>query len=70
MPHSAAYRGGPDLVVVSCAECRIEADGRFTLAEQWAWWSDGHGQLLPFCPTCAEREFGPRIRLLESRAVA
>jgi hypothetical protein len=51
-------------------ECRIEADERFTVAERWTWWSDGLGELLPFCPTCAEREFGPRIRLLESRSVA
>jgi len=51
-------------------ECGSEADERFTVAERWTWWSDGLGELLPFCPTCAERKFGPRIRLLKSRSVA
>lgn len=47
--------------MVSCAECGVEADERFTVAEHWTWWSDGYGELVPFCPVCAEREFGHRI---------
>jgi hypothetical protein len=35
-----------------CVECgrRIGEDGR--------WYSDGAGQLVPYCDGCAEREFG------------
>jgi hypothetical protein len=48
---------------VQCMECRLEADERFTVAEQWSWWIDGQGGLRPFCPVCAEREFGHRTKL-------
>jgi hypothetical protein len=40
-------------------------DERFTIAEHWTWWSDGCGQLLAFCPECAEREFGHRTPQLD-----
>jgi hypothetical protein len=51
------------LVLVQCTDCGLEADGRFTMAERWTWWSDGLGDLVPFCPGCAEREFEHRITL-------
>jgi hypothetical protein len=38
---------------VSCAEC-----GR-PIGEDGRWWSDGVGELHPYCATCSEREFGP-----------
>jgi len=43
---------------------RCEQRGRvvdeFTaIAERWGYWSDGCGELLPFCPECARREFAP-----------
>ena len=56
-----AARG--ELVLVRCTKCGLEADQRFTIAESWTWWSDGLGDLLPFCPRCAEREFEHRITL-------
>jgi len=27
------------------------------MADEWGYWSDGCGNLLPFCPECAKREF-------------
>jgi hypothetical protein len=27
------------------------------MAERWGLWSDGCGELLPFCPECTTREF-------------
>jgi len=29
------------------------------ITERWSYWSDGCGELLPFCPECATREFAP-----------
>lgn len=43
---------------IRCAECCREADELLTIKDQWTWWSDGCGELLPFCPECAKREFG------------
>jgi hypothetical protein len=48
----------PDLGLVSCAGCHREADEFEVIAERWGSWSDGLGELLPFCPTCGEQEFG------------
>jgi hypothetical protein len=43
-------------VSVCCSECRrMSADPD---AEGWRYFSDGVGELLPYCPACAEREFG------------
>jgi hypothetical protein len=37
-----------------CAECATPIDG-------WGcWYSDGAGELVPFCHECSEREFGGR----------
>jgi hypothetical protein len=63
----AAPSSVPELTVVVCAECGVEADERFTIAEHWTWWSDGCRGLLPFCPECAEREFGHRTSQLACR---
>jgi hypothetical protein len=27
------------------------------ISERWGYWSDGCGELLPFCPECSGREF-------------
>ena len=40
-----------------CAECAREVDEFTAIAEKWGFWSDGCGELLPFCPECARREF-------------
>jgi hypothetical protein len=62
VPRSAASGEGFDVALVLCTECGGEADERWSIVEQWTWWSDGCGSLLPFCPECADREFGHRVR--------
>jgi hypothetical protein len=42
-----------------CEECHRETDEFTAMAERWGYWSDGRGELLPFCPECARREFAP-----------
>jgi len=44
---------------VACVECDRAVDERATVVEEWRYFSDGTGELLPYCPTCAAREFGP-----------
>jgi hypothetical protein len=43
--------------VIRCTECDEETDEFGALADRWVFWSDG-GNLLPYRPTCSEREFG------------
>jgi hypothetical protein len=43
----------PPIPVPSASERRIEGEH-----DHWRYFSDGVGELLPFCPGCAEREFG------------
>lgn len=40
-------------------ECEREVSEEEAQATRWGFWSDGLGDLMPFCPECAEREFGP-----------
>ena len=42
---------------VRCAECGREVDEFTAIKQQWRYWSDGLGELHPYCPECAEREF-------------
>ena len=42
---------------VVCAECLREVSEAETQTQRWGYWSDGTGDLIPFCPECAEREF-------------
>jgi hypothetical protein len=63
MSRSAASGEGADGVAMCCTECGLDADERWTIAEHWTWWSDGLGELMPFCPSCAAREFGHRTAL-------
>lgn len=42
---------------IRCSECRREVDEFTAIAENWGFWSDGCGELLPYCPDCAKREF-------------
>jgi hypothetical protein len=38
--------------VAACVECGTAIDG-------WGcWYSNGLGELVPYCPDCARREFG------------
>ena len=36
----------------------LDLAAQTAIAELWKYWSDGVGELHPFCPDCAEREFG------------
>ncbi len=47
---------------IRCAECDREVDEFTAIAEKWGYWSDGAGELMPFCPECAKREFAPDAR--------
>ncbi len=43
--------------LLTCSNCPatiLEADAK---AAGWRFWSDGAGELLPFCQKCAVREF-------------
>jgi hypothetical protein len=44
---------------IRCSECHREVDEFTAIKERWGYWSDGCGELLPFCPECARREFAP-----------
>ena len=42
---------------VRCAECGRAVEFE-AITERWTYWSDGVGELHPYCPECAAREFG------------
>ena len=44
---------------IRCTECECAVDEFSAIAKHWGFWSDGTGELLPFCPECARREFAP-----------
>jgi hypothetical protein len=46
-----------DDMAVRCTECKWEVDEFTAIAEGWRYYSDGRGDLMPFCPACARREF-------------
>jgi hypothetical protein len=48
-----------DATVVRCAECAREVDEFTAIKERWTYWSHGVGELEPYCPECATREFAP-----------
>ena len=47
---------------IRCAECDRKVDEFTAIAEKWGCWRDGVGELVPFCPECARREFAPDAR--------
>jgi hypothetical protein len=49
----------PSIGTIPCSECDREVDEFTAIKEQWRYWSDGRGELLPFCAECARREFAP-----------
>jgi len=65
MPRSAATGESRLAALAQCAGCGLEADGRFTVAESWAWWVRGDGVLEPHCPECAGERFGHRTSLMD-----
>jgi len=64
MPGSAARGESLSAALAQCVGCGLEADGRFTVAENWTWWADGEGGLVPHCPACSLRRFGHRMTLV------
>ena len=42
---------------VRCTECHRQVDEFVAVRERWAYWSNSCGELLPYCPECARREF-------------
>ncbi len=42
---------------ILCSECGRAVDEFTAIAERWRYFSDGCGELLPYCPACARREF-------------
>ncbi len=47
---------------VACAECgRTPESDESIESESWRYYPDGAEEPHPFCPECAEREFGPPV---------
>ena len=65
MPRSVANGERPGAALVQWVGCGLEADGRFTVAENWTWWANGQGALVPHCPACSHRRFGHRTTLMD-----
>ena len=48
-------------LLVSCSECGRAVDDDTAEERGWTyWWSDRFGELNPYCPECAQRQFGQR----------
>ena len=65
MPRSAANSESPLDALAQCVGCGLEADARFTVAENWTWWANGEGDLVPYCPACSRRRFGHRTTMMD-----
>jgi hypothetical protein len=52
-PFAALSRG------IQCAECDLVVDEFALIADHWRYFHDGTGELVPYCPACAVREFDP-----------
>jgi hypothetical protein len=44
--------------ILVCAECGRKPRRNENAEDDWRCYSDGAGELIVFCPECAEREFG------------
>jgi len=65
MPRSAASSESVLDALAQCVGCGLEADARFTVAENWTWWADGEGGRVPHCPACSSRRFGHRTTMMD-----
>lgn len=65
MPRVAANGETLRAALAQCAGCGLEADHRFTIAEDWTWWVNGKRELVPHCPPCAEAKFGHRTTMTD-----
>ena len=61
----AANRENVQLARSQCAGCGLEADERFTVVENWTWWANGEGDLVPYCPACADQSFSYRTSMTD-----
>jgi hypothetical protein len=52
-----------EVAPIRCAECGCEPREDENAEDEWRVYSDGAGELLTFCPECAERESGGRGHL-------
>jgi hypothetical protein len=50
-----------------CTECSRRPRRDENADDEWRVYSDGVGELLVFCPECAEREFSPRAPEADQR---
>jgi len=48
----------PPVILFVCANCGREPRKDENADDDWRAYSDGMGELVTFCPECAEREFG------------
>ena len=65
MPRSAANSESLQPALAKCVGCGLEADARFTVAENWTWWANGEGELVPHCPSCFRQSFGHRTTMTD-----
>ena len=65
MSRFAANRENVQLARSRCVGCGLEADERFTVVENWTWWANGQGGLVPYCPSCSRRRFGHRTTMTD-----
>ena len=65
MSRFAANRESAQLAPSQCVGCGLEADERFTVVENWTWWANGQGGLVPYCPSCSQRRFGRRTLMTD-----
>jgi len=62
-PPLASLASRPEVIdqqAIRCAECDGEVDEFTAIGEKWGYWSNGVGELVPFCPECSKREFRAR----------
>jgi hypothetical protein len=50
-----------DDTALRCTECKNKVDEFTAIAEGWGYYSDGCGDLMPFCPECARPSSRPTL---------
>ena len=65
MSRFAANSESVQPALAQCVGCGLEADARFTVAENWTWWAAGEGELVPHCPACSRQRFGHRTAMTD-----
>jgi hypothetical protein len=56
--------------LIRCANCRRRPRADENADDEWRVYSDGVGELLVFCPECAEREFTPDVTGHDEKALS